>query len=65
MKFGFKRSAECILPAVLAFLHLARTSWAGPPLPPGAAPSVPVGGAEVTIATTLVIAGYGIWKSRK
>ena len=67
MKFRLERTAEKILLAITALVGLAQTCWAGPPMPPGlgATPSVPVGGPEVTIATTLVIAGYGIWRSRK
>jgi len=63
MKRRFERILETTLLALLVLANLGQVAWAGPPLPP--APSVPVGGAGVTIATTLVIAGYGIWKSRK
>jgi len=62
----FTRIAEATVFAALAVTSLFSAAWAGPPAPPVIAlPAVPVGGPEVTIATTLVIAGYGIWKSRK
>lgn len=64
----FIRIAETCALAALAVSSLFSAAWAGPPPPPVIAaqiPATPVGGPEVTLATTLVIAGYGIWKSRK
>ncbi|HBA89337.1 MAG TPA: hypothetical protein DCZ75_15525 [Geobacter sp.] len=67
MKSGLKRGAVALILAALPILCLSDAGWANPPNPPGygATPSVPVGGPGVTVATTLAIALYGIWKSRK
>lgn len=67
MKSGLPRAAGTLILAALSILYLADAGWANPPLPPGysSAPSVPVGGGGVTVATTLAIAVYGIWKSRR
>jgi hypothetical protein len=67
MSRRFDRITELLIPATLAVMIIATASWAGPPPPPviQAIPSTPVGGTEATIATTIAIAAYGIWKSRK
>lgn len=74
MKRTFDRIAEALFFSVVTILNLTATCWAGPPSPPDLSspiipipgiPSTPIGGTEITIATTIAMAGYGYWKSRK
>lgn len=72
-----KRSSQIIELLALAsimVLDLTQTSWAGPPGPPGSTGTsgygsgiitAPLGGDGILIVTTVAIAGYGYWKSRK
>jgi hypothetical protein len=68
MKKQITRLVEFAMLASIAILNGVQTCWAGPPGPPNIStppPSTPVGGTEVTIATVVAIAGYGIWKNRR
>jgi hypothetical protein len=64
----FIRTAETCTLAALAVTILFNAAWAGPPAPPVIAaqlPATPVGGPEISIATAVGIAAYGLWKSRR
>jgi hypothetical protein len=61
MKQSIKRVQETLVLASVALMHLGGSGWAGPP----PVPAVPVGGVGSTVATSILIVGYGIWKSRR
>ncbi|MDR3579646.1 MAG: hypothetical protein P4L44_06770 [Oryzomonas sp.] len=62
---------ELLALASIVVLDITQTCWAGPPGPPGTTGSgsgiitAPLGGDGILIVTTVAIAGYGYWKSRK
>ena len=55
---------ELLILAAMSAVIIAQTSWAGPPAPPVII-TAPLGGNGILIATTIAIAGYGFWKSRR
>jgi hypothetical protein len=62
------RIAETLSLAAIALTSLSSSVWAGPPGPPvilAQLPRTPLGGMEVSIATAVGIAAYGVWKSRR
>lgn len=63
MKQSVKRVLETGALAIAAFVNLGGSGWADFPPPP--VPSVPVGGIGSAVATSVLIVGYGIWKSRR
>jgi hypothetical protein len=67
MMCRYNHIADKLLFTTLAFFNFSALCWADPPPPPviTAPPATPLGGAGITIATAVAIAGYGYWKNRK
>lgn len=67
MNDKMNRMVEILAITALGVTCLAGAVWAGPPAPPVIAdvPRTPLGGPEISIATAVGIAAYGLWKSRR